>query len=523
MTDFTTRRRLLVSASALAAAGATGTIGLAGGCAGRREAPADTLRVALGGGPDSLDPLRAEFAAAALLFRQYMSPVVAYGAGGSPAPGVAQRWAADDGYRRWTFTIADGLTFSDDTPITAETVRDTLRWAATKTRAYPDASEYFAIKGFREAVVDGADPATISVEAPDASTLVVSLVAPDAHFPERLQEFYPCPLHVMAADPDGWTRPETIVVSGPFKPVERTQTRLVFEANPKGGWVEGMPARIDVETVDDAATRLRMFQSGDVDLAQDPPQLRATEFAERFGTQYRRVAAPRIIYMSMNTKREVLADPEVRRALAMSINREMICTGIMRGSVEPAGRFVRGEAQPAYDPDGARAILAARGFTPDNPLRFELLVTKDDRERAAIQMISDWKAVGADVTLFAADASAIVARLNGFEFDAAIVRLDKGMKSDPLDLMASWATGGTAYSHQWRDPAFDARLEAVRAEADDGRRKALLLEAEAMLLEACPVTGIWFFPSAWFVAERVTGGIEGVPPIIWPSLRLAPA
>jgi oligopeptide transport system substrate-binding protein len=192
----------------------------------------------------------------------------------------------------------------------------------------------------------------------------------------------------------------------------------------------------------------------------------------------------------------------------------------MRGSVEPAGRYVRGQAQPKYDPEGARAILSAKGFSATNPLRFELLVTKDDRERAAIQMVDMWKQIGVEATMFAADSSAIVSRLNGFDFEAAIVRIDKGMKSDAIDLMASWGEGGTAYSHQWKDPAFNQALSDARAESEPAARLAKTLAAEDILMKACPVTGVWFFPSSWLVSERVTGGIEGIAPIIWPSLKL---
>lgn len=487
---------------------------------GGREAPDGVLRVALGGGPDSLDPLRAEFAVSALLFRQIYAPVVSYGLDGAPAPALATLWTSNDDHTVWTFAIREGLTWSDGSPLTADDILQSLRHGADPATAYPDASELYQITGYKDAVVNGAPPDAIGVRTPTPTSLEITLEAPDAAFPARLQEFYPVPLRLVRSNPMGWTDPSTIVVSGPYKPVERTQTRLVFDANPLGGWVEGMPRRIEVEAVDDAATRLRMFQSGDLDLAQDPPALRARELAAEFGPQYQRVNAPRIIYMSMNTRRPALADRDVRRALAMGFDRTIIADNVMRGSVEAAGRWVRGEPQPAYDPDSARALLAAKGHTPENPLRFELLVTKDDRERAAIQMVDMWKRIGVEATLFAADSSAVVARLNAFDFDAAIVRLDKGLKSDPLDLMASYGAGGTAYSHQWSDPGFDAALDAARAEAEPALRREKLLAAEKFLLDDAPITPIWFFPSAWLVAPRVSGGVQGVPPILWPTLRL---
>ena len=508
-------RRTLISSLALVPA-----LGALSAC-GKTKAPADILRVGLGGGPDSLDPLKAEFAAAALLFRQFYLPVVGYGANGGPAPGFAKSWAPSNNNRTWTFEIAQGLTWSDGKPINANDVLESLRLGADKKTAYADASELYMIKGYRDCVVDGKDPKTIGVSAPDPVTLVVELDVSDAEFWSRMQEFYPVPLHAIATHGADWTDLDKIVVSGPYKPIERTQTRLVFDKNPRGGWVEGMPAQISVEAIDDSATRLRMFQAGDLDLAQDPPLLRAADFEKEFGSQYQRYDAPRLVYMSFNTKKPQFQDAEVRRALAMGFDRSVITGAVMRGSVDPAGRFVRGQPEPAYDPDQARAILASKGYGPNNPLRFELLVTKDERERAAIQMVDMWKKIGVEATLFAADSSAIVARLNGFEFEAAIVRIDKGMKSDPIDLMASWGEGGTAYSHQWKDPAFNKALSDARAESDPKARLAKKLAAEKILLDACPVTGVWFFPSAWLVNPRVTGGIEGIAPIIWPSLKLA--
>jgi oligopeptide transport system substrate-binding protein len=488
---------------------------------GKRQAAPDVLRVGMNGPPDSLDPMKAEFAAASLLFRQYWMPVIGYGTNATAAPAIAMSWVGSNGYRTWTFKITPGLTWSDGRAITSADILDSLRYSADKKTAYADASELYMIAGYQDCVVDGKDPKTIGVTAPDPETLVIELNVADAEFWSRLQEFYPVPMHAIAQHGATWTDVEKIVVSGPYKPIERTQTRLVFDHNPRGGWTSGMPRQIMVEAIDDAATRLRMFQSGDLDLAQDPPLLRAAEFSKEFGKGYQRFPAPRLVYTSFNTKKPQLQDPAIRRALAMSINRDVIATQVMRGSVEPAGRLVRGQPQPKFDPEGAKAILASKGYNATNPLRFELLVTKDDRERAAIQMVDMWKQIGVEVTLFAADSSAIVARLNAFDFEAAVVRIDKGMKSGPIDLLASWGAGGTAYSHQWKDPAFDKALSEARAIADPTAREAKVLEAEKIFTDATPVTGIWFFPSAWLVNERISGGIAGMPLVIWTTLKIA--
>jgi oligopeptide transport system substrate-binding protein len=486
----------------------------------KRQADTDVLRVGMVGPPDSLDPMKAEFAASSLLFRQFWMPVVGYGTNATPAPAMAMSWEGSNGYRTWTFKITPGLTWSDGRSITSSDILDSLRYSANKATAYADASELYMIAGYRDCIVEGKDPKTIGVSAPDPETIIIELNVADAEFWSRMQEFYPVPLHAIAQNGDSWTDVEKIVVSGPYKPIERSPTRLVLDQNPRGGWAAGMPRQIMVEAIEDAATRLRMFQSGDLDLVQDPPLLRASELSKQFGEGYQRFPAPRLVYTSFNTKRPQLQDPAVRRALAMAIDRDVIATKVMRGSVETAGRLVRGQPQPKYDPEGAKAILASKGFNATNPLRFELLVTKDDRERAAIQMVDMWKQIGVEATLFAADSSAIVARLNAFDFDASVTRIDKGMKSSPIDLMASWGAGGTAYSHQWKDPNFDQALSEARAEVDGAARLAKTLEAEKILSDAMPITGVWFYPSAWLVNKRIEGGIAGMPLVIWTTLKI---
>jgi oligopeptide transport system substrate-binding protein len=490
---------------------------------GKRQAAPDVIRIGTNGPPDSLDPMKAEFAAAALLFRQYWMPVVGYGTNATPAPAMAMSWEPSPDFKTWTFKMSPGLTWSDGRAITSADVVDSLRYSADKKTAYADASELYMIKGYQDCIVKGNDPNTIGVSAPDAETVVIELNVPDAEFWSRMQEFYPIPMHAIAQFGANWTDIDKLVVSGPYKPIERTQTRIVFDQNPRGGWRTGMPRQLIVEAIEDSSTRLRMFQSGDLDLSQDPTLIRASEFEKEFGKGYQRFAAARLVYTSFNTKKPQLQDPEVRRALAMATNRDAIVNSVMRGSVDSAGRLVRGQPEPKFDPVAARAILESKGFNAANPLRFELLSPKDDRERAAIQMVDMWKQIGAEVTIFAADSSAIVARLNAFDFDAALVRIDKGMKTSPIDLLASWGEGGTAYSHQWKDPAFDKALSDARALIDPDARLAKVLEAEKILMDATPITGIWFFPSAWLVADRIEGGIAGMPLVIWTTLRIKPS
>ncbi|MBN8649260.1 MAG: hypothetical protein J0L55_15000 [Caulobacterales bacterium] len=491
------------------------------GC-GKKTNTNGVLRVALRGGPDSLDPFRAEFAISALLFRQYFLPLVGYGKDGiaSPDLAIAEKWTPNNDYTQWTFQIKPNLKFSDNSPLGPQEVLNSFYHAANWKTAYPDAPEIFGIKGFKKAFLEKLDPKTIAVHIISNNEIQIDLDGADAAFPERMQEFYPVPVHIIEKFGEQWTNVEKIVVSGPFIPKIYTQTRLRFEKNELGGWSSQMPQAIEIEAVDDASTRIRLFQSGDVDLAQDPSLLRFAGLQKEYGDSFKRYKAPALIYLSFNTKRPQFTNIDIRYALSLAFDRTKVSHNILRDAVEPATRFVRSEPQIIADKAKAKAIMEKNGFTLANPLRFELIVAKDERERAAIEMINQWKEIGVEAIITTVESSAISARLNGFDFDCAIVRIDKGMKSDPLDLMGSFADGGNAYSHQWKNSNFDVALEKARAIGEPAARKAALIAAEKFMLEEVPIMPIWFSDSAWLQNKRVIGGIEGMAPIIWPKLSL---
>lgn len=480
------------------------------------------LRVALAGGPDSLDPLKAEFAVSALLFRQYMLPIVGYGKNGEPSNdfSLSKSWSANADFTKWIFEIKPNLKWSDNTPLDAETIVKSLQKGADWKIAYPDASELFGIKGYKAAFLDKGNPEDIGVKLLEGNRIEIELDGADASFTSRMQEFYAVPLHIIDKFGESWTKIDKIVVSGPYKPTVYNQTRIRFDNNPLGGWVESMPKAIEVQSVDDFTTRIRMFQSKTIDLAQDPSLMRYASLTKDFPKNFIRVKAPRFAYISINTKKPQFTNPLVRRALNMAIDRDRIAHAILRGAVNPATRFVRDAEKINPDIVAAQKIMGDLGYNASNPLRFELLVPKDERERAAVEIANQWKAISVEALITTAESSAISARLNGFDFDCGLIRIDKGMKSDPLDLMASFGKGGNSYSHQWKNPNFDEALNVARSVSEKNARLNALLAIEKFLLDEVPLIPIWFADSAWLQADRVSGGIEGMAPIIWPSLKV---
>lgn len=488
-----------------------------------RSAPTDMLRVGLGGAADSLDPLKAETAVAAVIFRQIWEPLTRYAPNDGVAPGLIARWESFDNATRWVGTLAQGRVWSDGSPITVADVVESWRFAADPKTAYPDVAEFFAIAGLAEAAAGKAPTDSIAVQATGEAGIEFRLVAPDAQFDHLMREFYPTPMAVRAKHGDAWVRPENIVVSGPYKPTAQTQLRLELTRNERYPGAKG-PTKISVESVDDGATRVRMFRSGDLDLVADPPLSQLDSLRERFGEQLRRWQAPKFFYLSFNTSKAPFDRQDLRRALGAVIDRAAIAQSVFRGAVQPAFNFDREPARyPPMGPaatDQAVAALKAAGFGPENPLRFELAVVKDERERVALLVQDMWKPLGVECEIFGSEGTGIITKLNEGQFDVGLTRIDKGLKDNILDLMASYSAQGTARSHRWTDPAFDAAIAAARAEADPAARREKELAVERILMEAGAVSPLYFAPALWLASDRITLPESTLQPVFWNETTL---
>ncbi len=508
-------RRVLV-ASSLAVAGAA--------ACGKSGDPSDMLRVAIDSEADSLDPLKGQFASAALLYKQLHAPLTEYSPSGGLAPGLAASWRSDDA-RTWTFGLTPGLVWSDGAPITSDDVVWTARRAVDPRTGFADLGDFFAVRGARAALLGQIAPEEIGVSAPDAHTVVFELDRPVSLFPVLMREFYPLPRHAVEARPDDWTRPEHWVSAGPYLLADQGAMSYRLEKNPRFAGVEGVRiGTIRVDVIDDGAARARRFRAGDYDLVDRPPGDQLGLLRERIGDQLRSFPAPILTYIKVNCASPRLRDVRVRQALSLAIDRAYLNTHFFHGLSTPADRVIPDpEAESAGpDLDAARARLEDAGYGPGNPLRLTLRASAVDRDRVALAIIDDWRRAGVACELLATYPLDLYAAVDGGEYDLALARFDRGLKSDPDFMLQPFAREGFADNTNWeggRRPAFDALMREARGELDRTRRAQLHREAEAELLADMPNIPLLHERAWWLVAPRVRAR-DDIPPHLWRDLRL---
>lgn len=510
----------LTRRSALASAAAAGLAA----CGPRDRTPSGLLRAAIDSEPDSLNPLQGQFASSALLYKQLHAPLTEYSPSGGLAPGLAISWRSPDA-RTWRFILREGLTWSDGAPLTADDVVWTARRAVDPATGFADLGDFFAVTNARSALRGAIAPDQIGVSAPDARTVVFELDQPVALFPVLMREFYPLPRHVLEANPNTWLRPDTWVSAGPYLLSSRGALSLGMSKNPLFHAADSVSVeQVQVQVIEDAAARARRFRAGDLDLADRPPGDQIGFLREQMGDRLKAYPAPILTYIKVNCARPHLADSRVRQALSLAIGRGRLNRQFFNGEAAPTLKIIPDpdHAAPQRDPEAARALLAEAGFGLGLPLRISLRATAGDRDRVAVAIMDDFAEAGIETELIATYPNDLYQAVDGGEYDLALARFDRGLKSDPEFMIQPFARDGFADNTNWDGPrraAFDALIDAASEQLNAVARLNLLREAERIFLDELSSIPLLHERAYWMVADRVEAS-DAIPPQLWRDLEL---
>jgi oligopeptide transport system substrate-binding protein len=211
-------------------------------------------------------------------------------------------------------------------------------------------------------------------------------------------------------------------------------------------------------------------------------------------------------YLSFNTQRPPLNDERVRRALALALDRTLISERVLQGGQPATGRFLppalraAGDTRPLtgehrYDPAAARQLLAAAGLNGKNFPRLELTFWSSPALLEAVQAM--WRQeLGLDIAIAQREARVHLGSLASGDYDIAFITAIPDV-ADAGDLLGDFVSLAPENYPHWSDPAFDAAL----ARGDPAA-------AESRLLEAAPLTPLYFNTKIWLMSPRVRGWQE---------------
>ncbi|MEM8739992.1 MAG: ABC transporter substrate-binding protein [Pseudomonadota bacterium] len=394
----------------------------------------------------------------------------------------------------WRVTLRDGLTFHDGTPVTAQAVIDGI--APISQEGHP---------GHNPRVAKLLDLASMRAEG--SRDLIFETNSPNAAFPWSL------------SDPG-------IAVLGPVSeafPINATGPYIFREAVPDQFYrVEANPAyrlgtpglaEIRVVKVADPASAALAFEAGEIDLVINYPE---TDFARIQTTGALGFSAPtaRLYFYTVNARSGPMANPLIRRAVSLAIDRQGIVDaalsgvgGLPAGTVYPAGMGWAADIAAPYDPAEAEALLRKAGAVKDGgrwmldgaPLEIDIVTYAS---RAALPPTAELtqaflQAIGITATIRIGEYGASNDEIAAGTADLFLQAWVSTPQGDPgAVLEALLKSDGGSNAGRYTNAELDALLEDGRLTFDPAKRAEIydrvqeIIAAEAALIPVFHVSQV---------------------------------
>ncbi|MFE6775838.1 ABC transporter substrate-binding protein [Streptomyces sp. NPDC057702] len=405
----------------------------------------------------------------------------------------------------YTYTLRDGVRFSDGEPFTADDVVFTYRTILDKKTNNASKTELDAVA---------------SVEKKDGKTVVFRLKYPYAPFAERT--VLPiAPQHV-AGQQDVNTGSFTTkpVGTGPYVLSSWSKgEKLVFKANPTYWGGEPKIKKFTMAIIKDDDVRATRLRSGDLDGAILPPNLAATFKSDK---GLRTLTAKTYDYrnVTLPSDNAVTGDRAVRRALDVAVDRQAMVDGILDGAGKAAYGpvptdsqwFTRG-TERRHDLPAAQRILDQAGWKPGKGgvrakdgerASFTLWYLSGDKLRQdhALAYASDAKKAGIEIKVQSGTWEVIEPRMKR---DAVLA--GGGSPADPdfdqYTLLNS-ALAGDGFNNMayYDNPAVDKALAEGRRSGDKAQRKAAYDTVQRELVKDPGYTFLTHIDHLYVLADR---------------------
>jgi oligopeptide transport system substrate-binding protein len=497
------------------------------------SAEAVTLQRGNGPEPQSLDVHKSSGVPEANLQVDLYEGLVHYGPKGEPVPGVAERWEISPDGLVYTFHLRGNAKWSNGDPVTAKDFVYSYRRAVDPATASKYAFILYPIRN-AETINKGElkDLTQLGVTGRDGDrTLVITLKAPTPYFLGMLVHHMAFPVHQATVEKHGdrWTRPGNMVTNGAYMLAEWTpQSHIKLLKNPH--YWDAKAAQIDeviYHVTEDRAAELKRFRAGELDIAYEAPSDQVPWMKENLKGEFRPTPYLGTYYYAFNlTTPPFKANPKLRQALALAIDRDAIVNKISLAGEVPAYSWVApgvGNEYPgqaaswakmsqAERNELAKKLYAEAGFGPGKPLDLEILYnTNENHRRIAIGIAGMWKELlGVNASLRNEEWKVYLESRDEKKFQ--VIRQgwigDYNDANTFLELMKSDI--GKQNSPGYDSRVYDHAMREAEVTVDLKKRAALMQQAEAILLDDLPIIPIFHYVSKRSVKSHVKGWVDNV-------------
>lgn len=443
-----------------------------------------------------------------------------------PEPGVAKSWELSDDGLTLIFKFNPEAKWSNGDPVTAEDFVWSWRRSLHPAMGNILAEYLYPIKNaelFARGLID--DPQQVGVKALDRSTLRVQLEYPTPHIYQLLSAPAAYPVHRATIEAHGdatarytaWTRVANIVSNGPFKLTDWKMYRHLRVARSDSYWDSanvGLKA-IVFRPIDNATAEERMFRAGQLHITYQVPMNKIAAYAALEDSPY--VEAPLLgtYYYLFNVNKPLVNDVRVRKALALAIDRKLLVSKVLKGTVRSSASMVP-QGIPGYtaqqhvhfDPVRARMLLAEAGFDKGEGWPgLELIYnTNENHRQIAVAVQQMWKEqLNIEVTLTNQEWKVYLDTVDNKQFKLARMGWI-GAYLDPGTFLNRFTTHGPTNRTGFSDARYDEIIEKLAPAASSPEaRYTLFAQAENVFMQQYPVIPMYNYTGKHLVQPSVGG------------------
>lgn len=441
-----------------------------------------------------------------------------------PVPGAAERWEISPDGTVYTFYLRENGRWSNGDPVTAEDFRFSFERLLSPNLAAEYAYMLHVIKNakaFNEGRLK--DFNEVGVRTKGERILEITLEAPTAYFLAVQSHFCFFPVHKATILKHGridqrdsaWTQPGNFVGNGAFQ-LDAWKINEVIRVRPNPHYWDAAAVKlagIEFYPVKQAETEERMFRAGQLDCTTTLPLPKLDTYKKDYPHLLRRDPYLATAYYLFNTTRKPFNDVRVRKAFALSVNRELLCDRILKGGQTPAYYLTppdtagfTSRAALTGTVVQARALLAEAGYPGGQGFpEVELLYNTSENHRIMAEAIQQmWhRELGVSVSLVNQEWKAYMdtRRKLGFGICRAGWTADY---NDPMTFLDLFVADGGNNNTGWSSPAYDEAIAEARRTTGPARMEAFQ-KAEALLAAELPILTLYHYRTVNLVHPRVQG------------------
>jgi oligopeptide transport system substrate-binding protein len=435
-----------------------------------------------------------------------------------PVPAQAEGVQISDDGLNYTFTLRNGIKWSNGDPVTSHDFE--YAWL---TALDPDTGNIYAyiistfVKGADEFNTGKGSAEDVAIETPDDKTLKVTLLAPAPYWLGLMAFFTYYPQNQKFVEKQGNNyaqTPDALLYNGPYTMTEFNPTEGATLEKNENYWDKGNVdiQKVEIDIVKDSATGVNLYESGELD---------NQELNGEYVTEYKDTPDfwSHTLFVTWwtvpNQNVPILQNENIRRALQIGFDRKALVDKLLNnGSVAATGyvpdgiagpgdqtfREAQGPVLPEYDPQKAKELwqkgVEEVGENP--PIAYLSYDTSFSRDISTF-LQSEYEKMGANIEVNVQPYNRALELQETGDFQLSQFGWI-GDYDDPMTFLDLWLSDASFNTQNYKNPRYDELITAAQESTDLKKRMEMLLEAERILVEEDAALAPQYFEGeAWLI------------------------